>query len=223
MRAEEGHCCPQSLRPCLSLHNPTSRSLRNHQQPESDRASSKAWFFLAFLRPTSFARREHFAFLKGKDSAANRGQLAASSSEKWTRRRARAPSSEARRKVGYTRRMEEASRDGLGLRAWQWPIYPQGHRSGVNRALHIATVPLFLLGTVAVLAAPFIAWQLAAAGLGGMLVALVAQGRGHKSEVSPPRPFRGPFDVLARFFVEQWVTFPRYVLSGRFAEAWRAR
>jgi hypothetical protein len=33
--------------------------------------------------------------------------------------------------------------------------------------------------------------------------------------------FRGPGDFLARFFAEQWFTFPRYVLSGRFADAWR--
>ena len=24
-----------------------------------------------------------------------------------------------------------------------------------------------------------------------------------------------------RFFVEQWITFPRYVLSGGFSRAWR--
>ena len=28
-------------------------------------------------------------------------------------------------------------------------------------------------------------------------------------------------DWAARLFVEQWVTFPRYVLSGGFARAWR--
>ena len=114
-------------------------------------------------------------------------------------------------------------RDELGLLAWQWSIYPQGHRNGLNLALHIATAPLFLLGTVALLAAPLTAWQLAPAGLAGMLIAFAAQGRGHKGEVSPPRPFRGAFDLVARFFAEQWVTFPRYVLSGGFVEAWRAR
>ncbi len=111
----------------------------------------------------------------------------------------------------------------LGLLAWQWSIYPQGHRNPVNLGLHLATAPLFLLGTVALLAAPLLTWRLAPVGLGGIVIAFAAQRRGHKGEVSPPRPFRGPLDLLARFFVEQWVTFPRYVLSGGFGRAWRAR
>ena len=37
-----------------------------------------------------------------------------------------------------------------------------------------------------------------------------------------PIPFRGPIDVGSRIFVEQWVTFPRFVLSGGLAQAWRA-
>jgi hypothetical protein len=119
--------------------------------------------------------------------------------------------------------MDADRRDELGLLAWQWSLYPQAHRNGLNLALHLSTAPLFLLGTVALLAAPLVAWQLAPAGLAGLLVAFAAQRRGHKAELSPPRPFRSPFDLLARFFVEQWVTFPRYVLSGAFGRAWRAR
>lgn len=118
--------------------------------------------------------------------------------------------------------MQDDSRDGLGLLAWQWSVYPEGHRTGLNLALHVATGPLFVLGVVALLTAPLTTWVLAPVGLAGMLAAVVAQRRGHKSEASPPKPFRGPFDFVARFFVEQWVTFPRYVLSGRFAQAWRA-
>gem|GEM_PF-5334538 len=53
-----------------------------------------------------------------------------------------------------------------------------------------------------------------------MLVAFAAQGRGHR-EVSPPRPFRGPLALLARFLV--WVTFPRDALRGGFGRAWRTR
>jgi hypothetical protein len=40
-------------------------------------------------------------------------------------------------------------------------------------------------------------------------------------EASAPSPFLGPRDFAVRLFVEQWVTFPRYVLSGGFARAWR--
>jgi hypothetical protein len=111
----------------------------------------------------------------------------------------------------------------MGLVAWQWANYPTGHRSTLNLTLHAATEPLFVLGTLAVLVAPFTTWTLAAAGLVGLLVAVAAQRVGHKSEVSPPRPFRGPADFLQRFFLEQWLTFPRYVLSGGFLKAWRVR
>ncbi len=110
-----------------------------------------------------------------------------------------------------------------GLLAWQWSIYPDGHREQHNLAVHALTVPLFILGTCAVPLAPLLgAWWLAGCGLGVMVAAIVLQGRTHKREKTPPVPFRGPLDVLARLFAEQWVTFPRYVLSGDFARAWRA-
>ena len=40
------------------------------------------------------------------------------------------------------------------------------------------------------------------------------QGIGHKREAEPPVPFDGPGDFLARVFVEQFFTFPRFVLTG---------
>lgn len=108
-----------------------------------------------------------------------------------------------------------------GLLGWQWSIYPDGHRDRRNLALHAATVPLFLAGTAAVAASPIAGVGFAVAGAAAMLASVAAQGRGHKREKTPPAPFRGPGDFLARIFVEQWVTFPRFALSGRFAEAWR--
>jgi hypothetical protein len=100
--------------------------------------------------------------------------------------------------------------------------YSAVHASRANLLLHAVTVPIFCAGTVAVLAAPFAsAWL--ALGAVGMLAALAAQGRGHRAEPNRPAPFRGPGDFVARIFFEQWVTFPRYVLSGGFACAWRRR
>jgi hypothetical protein len=109
-----------------------------------------------------------------------------------------------------------------GLLAWQWSLYPEGHRDRRNLAIHIATVPVFMLGTCLALAAPFAGWRAAVGGLLAMALAMALQGRGHRLETTGPAPFRGPADVLARIFVEQWFTFPRYVLSGGFARAWRA-
>ncbi|HYS07939.1 MAG TPA: terminase [Myxococcales bacterium] len=108
-----------------------------------------------------------------------------------------------------------------GLLAWQWSLYRDGHRDRRNLALHALTVPLFLAGTILLIFSLFAGAGLAIAGAASMLVALVAQGRGHAVEATRPVPFRGAGDFLARFFVEQWVTFPRFVLSGGFARAWR--
>jgi hypothetical protein len=113
------------------------------------------------------------------------------------------------------------TREG-GVLRWQWSLYPDGHRDRRNLAFHAATNPLFIAGGIALVCSPIAGGRLALAGLAAMLVAMVAQGRGHKLERTAPVPFRGPADLLIRFFLEQWVTFPRFVLSGRFASAWRA-
>ncbi len=109
-----------------------------------------------------------------------------------------------------------------GLLAWQWKHYPANHRDRRNLLLHGLTVPLFQVGTLLLATAPFASPWGALPGLLGMVGAVALQGRGHRIETAPPAPFRGPFDVVARLFVEQWVTFPRFVLSGDFARAWRA-
>ena len=111
------------------------------------------------------------------------------------------------------------AREG-GLVRWQWSLYPDGHRDRTNLAIHAITVPLFILGSVSLALTPIVGVY-GAGGLVGMIAAVAAQGRGHKREVTKPVPFRGPLDVVARLFVEQWVTFPRYVLSGAFMRAWR--
>jgi hypothetical protein len=107
------------------------------------------------------------------------------------------------------------------LLRWQWSLYGDGHRARGTLAVHLATVPLFLAGTVALVLAPWLGWP-ALTGALAMLAAVALQGRTHKREVTPPVPFLGPSDVVSRIFVEQWVTFPRFVLSGGFARAWRA-
>ena len=48
---------------------------------------------------------------------------------------------------------------------------------------------------------------------------MAMQGRGHRRE--RPAPFAGALDMILRIFAEQLITFPRFVLSGEFARAWR--
>jgi hypothetical protein len=106
------------------------------------------------------------------------------------------------------------------LVAWQWSLYSDNHHDRANLILHVLTVPLFWAGTVALGLAWITPWLLLA-GPVAMAVAMVIQGRGHRRESVAPVPFDGAGDVLSRIFVEQWVTFPRYLLSGGFARAWR--
>jgi len=112
----------------------------------------------------------------------------------------------------------------------QWNNYRNVHRHRANLMIHVLTVPVFMAGTVSVavgllsplLVAPWTPWVAAGAisgGLFAMTFAIALQGRGHKKEANPPEPFRGPRDVIARLFLEQWVSFPRYVLSGAFRRA----
>jgi hypothetical protein len=113
------------------------------------------------------------------------------------------------------------SREG-GLLAWQWAGYDEFHKDRTNLILHVFTQPLFAGGTLTLLSAPLSGIWFAPAGLVAMIVAVAAQGRGHRLEKNPPLPFRGPLDVVARLFAEQFITFPRFVLSGGLSRAWRA-
>jgi hypothetical protein len=111
----------------------------------------------------------------------------------------------------------------LELFRWQWADYTRFHQSRANLLLHIVIVPVFLLGNVALVAALFqrSAW-LALGGIAAMGVSLAVQGRGHGMEANPSVPFSSPFNAVSRLVLEQWVTFPRFVLSGGWLRAWRA-
>jgi hypothetical protein len=108
-----------------------------------------------------------------------------------------------------------------GLLHWQWSIYAAGHRDRRNLLVHAATVPVFMSGTVALALAVVAGPWAAAAGAAAMVGAMVLQGRTHRLEATPPVPFRGPGDVVLRILAEQWITFPRFVLTGGFARSWR--
>jgi hypothetical protein len=104
---------------------------------------------------------------------------------------------------------------------WQWSNYPGTHRDRRNLVLHLASWPVFIGGTCALAASPFAGPGAAAAGALALGAVIAAQGRGHKFEAREPAAFRGPSDKLKRLFIEQWVTFPRFLFSGEFARAWR--
>jgi len=82
------------------------------------------------------------------------------------------------------------------LLAWQRSKYSAKHREGTNLLFHIVAVPLFQIAAI------------------GLVAAIVIQGRGHRRERKAPTPFAGPADFVSRFVAEQWITFPRFVVSG---------
>lgn len=109
------------------------------------------------------------------------------------------------------------------LLEWQWRGYSRYHRSRANLLVHGVAVPLFLAGNV-VLVAALLRGSIggAAAALAAMLLSLAAQGRGHALEATPTEPFTGVANAVARILLEQWVTFPRFALSGGWWRALRA-
>jgi hypothetical protein len=109
------------------------------------------------------------------------------------------------------------------LLRWQWEGYPRYHQSRANLLLHIVAVPLFLASNFAVVAALIArSWLAVAVATAAMVVSLALQGRGHRREAVAPEPFTSPADALSRIFLEQWITFPRFVFSGRWFRALRA-
>ena len=108
------------------------------------------------------------------------------------------------------------------LLRWQWDGYPRYHRSRSNLLLHIVVVPLFVLGDVAIGVAmwPRPGRSRPRRRRDGRLA-----GRSRAADTaaspSPPEPFTGPLNAIARLLCEQWITFPRFVLSGGWRDALR--
>jgi len=48
-----------------------------------------------------------------------------------------------------------------------------------------------------------------------MATSIGVQGLGHAKEELPAIPFSSPVNALTRIFLEQFVTFPRFVISGK--------
>jgi hypothetical protein len=109
------------------------------------------------------------------------------------------------------------------LARWQWEGYANFHQSPRNLLIHVVAVPLFLLGNVIVLVGVLaLSWWIALVGVLVSAGAFAAQGLGHKSEPFAPIPFSSFGNFVGRLFVEQWWTFPRFVLSGGWAHNLKA-
>jgi hypothetical protein len=111
----------------------------------------------------------------------------------------------------------------MSLLAAQLSDYPRVHTERTNLLIHIIAVPAFDLSWVAFVAAVAARSPVAAAAsVAVAAAAFAAEGRGHAIEPERPVPFAGPRDVVTRIFAEQFITFPRFVLSGGWLRAYRA-
>jgi hypothetical protein len=117
---------------------------------------------------------------------------------------------------------EAAAMSSSGPRRLQWAGYARYHRSRPNLLLHIVFVPVFLAANIALLIALLERrWPVALGAVAVTALSLGIQGRGHRGEPVPPEPFTGPLNAVARILREQWLTFPRFVLSGEWRQALR--
>ena len=98
---------------------------------------------------------------------------------------------------------------------WQWNQYEARHRNHNNLLIHIVAVPLFWIGAVNFVVPLVFAGLLYALG-GAMLMALslFLQSKGHEMEAIAPDPFGNARGFVRRVIAEQFVTFPRFVVSG---------
>ena len=97
----------------------------------------------------------------------------------------------------------------------QWVGYNTTHQNRTNLSLHLIAVPLFMVGTLEALhgLVTLSPLSLIVATL-GLMVSLFIQGRGHKREPVQPEPFTSAWDFMSRIVAEQWITFPRFVVTG---------
>ena len=102
-----------------------------------------------------------------------------------------------------------------GLLAWQFRDYAERHEDKLNLWLHLYAVPAFIAGSLAAMV-NLLALSLVGvlASLAFVVLAFLVQGLGHRRETMPPVPFDGPADFAQRVLAEQFITFPRFVLSG---------
>ena len=97
----------------------------------------------------------------------------------------------------------------------QWVGYSITHQNRTNLSLHLIAVPLFMVGTLValyglVMLSPL---SLLVATL-GLMASLFMQGFGHKREPVQPEPFSSGWEFMSRIVAEQWITFPRFVVTG---------
>ena len=100
-----------------------------------------------------------------------------------------------------------------------WTGYLRAHGDRRNLLIHVIAVPLFI-GSFASLIVFIVRgdYVLAVIATIPVFIAMALQARGHALEAQAPVPFSGPGNFLKRWFMEQFLIFPLFFLTGRW---WR--
>lgn len=107
---------------------------------------------------------------------------------------------------------------------WQWDGYKQYHNTPINLWIHILAAPLFIIGTILLITAIIgLSFFMIIASSLIMAVSILAQGFGHSKETHPVEPFIDGKNAVTRIFIEQFYTFPKYVISGKWYRALKQR
>jgi len=97
-----------------------------------------------------------------------------------------------------------------------WTTYERVHSNRRNLVIHAFAVPLFIASIVFLIASIVRTEDVSV--VIAVILAFIAMGlqrRGHALEPHAPVPFSGPGNFLTRWFTEQFIIFPLFLLTGR--------
>jgi predicted permease len=115
-------------------------------------------------------------------------------------------------------------RNSLSLWEWQWQNYSEAHRNKTNLIVHLFAVPMFIAAILGIAIAIFYhSLLIGVASLSAIALSLALQGKGHSLEQRRASPFIGIQDFVSRMLVEQFVTFPRFFLTGGWSKNFNRR
>ena len=98
--------------------------------------------------------------------------------------------------------------------ARQWREYPDTHQSRFNIVIHVISVPIFMLASYLVVCSVCqLSLEKLAIGISLIVGVISLQGFGHSLEHHKAKSFRGAGDFFTRILLEQWITFPRFILA----------
>lgn len=115
-------------------------------------------------------------------------------------------------------------RNPLSLLEWQWQNYGEAHRNKTNLIVHLFAVPMFIVAIFGIaIAIARLSLLIGAASLVAIVLSLALQGKGHALEKKRASSFTGVQDFVSRMLAEQFVTFPRFLLSGGWSNNFNRR